>query len=161
MALWKKKEPVAAVPEPAPSQAPEVPKKRKNKQDDSRRERSEMLRLRLTPTEKAYIAAQARAAGMTVTDYLVICSEQMPVVFIPGVPELVNEMRRQGTNINQLAKMANATGDTREIDLRQAAAELRFATAVVIDFCQQWSAQIVDVYGKEDAADGHSESESQ
>lgn len=162
MALWKKA--AAPVIEPAKEQAPAEPakKKRKNKQDDSRRTRSSLLTVRLTPEEKAYIQKQAKAAGMNVTDYLVACSRQVPVVYIPGVPDLVLELRRQGTNLNQLAMMANTNKDTRALDLKAAAADARAAREEIREFCLGWDAQIRNAAAEtEVTANGHPEGEPQ
>ena len=149
-----------AADQPAPPPADPVAKVKK-KQDDSRRSRSEILKLRLTSAEKRHMAEQAKAAGMSITDYLVACSQQVPVIYIPGVPELVLELRRQGTNLNQMARLANEQHDTRSIDLDAAAADVRSAMAEIVDFCRRWDAQITDATGKGGAADGHHETEPQ
>lgn len=161
----KKEKPVldtAPVEIPAEPEISQEEEKKKRKQDDSRRSRSEVLKLRLTPEEKQYIAEQAKSAGMNVTDYLVACSKQIPVVYIPGVPELVLELRRQGTNLNQMARLANERHDTRSIQLQMAAADARQARETIVEFCRKWDAQILDATkGKEVGSDGHNEAEPQ
>lgn len=64
--------------------------------------------LRLTPTEKEKIMEQAKAARMSVADYLVALSENKKIMVTEGIPQLLVEITRIGTNINQIAHIGNS-----------------------------------------------------
>lgn len=75
--------------------------------------RSATIRARLTVAEKLYAEEQARAAGLTLTDFV-----RRRVLGIPVKPRphqleasLITELNRIGVNLNQIARAANAGRD--------------------------------------------------
>lgn len=125
-----------------PEQEQTGDKKRRTPQDDKNRTRSESLRLRLTPEELEHINQQAAAAGMSRTAYVVACTKQAPPVTVIDFSEITRELRKQGTNLNQLAKMANACHDTRGLALDELAADTARLRDSIWQFCQEWNAVI-------------------
>lgn len=136
-----KAEEKAPAPE-VPEEVPETKKKRKNPQNDKHRTRSESLRIRLSPEELEYINQEAEAAGMTRTDYIVACTQRQQIISITGIQEMMTELRRQGVNLNQLARMANECHDTRELALNEAAAEAARLRDAILSYCRKWDAVI-------------------
>ena len=62
---------------------------------------------RMTPADKKAITQRAKAAGMTVTDYLTTCALEKEIVRIDGLDDLLSELKAQGRNLNQLTTLAN------------------------------------------------------
>ena len=63
----------------------------RRKQDPQRR-RSEVMKLRLTPEELAYLTEQAEVAGVSRTDYIMAAAKGSPVIVIDDVPKLLQEL---------------------------------------------------------------------
>jgi hypothetical protein len=66
--------------------------------------------LRLTPKQAELLAARAKEAGMNETDYLRLLLGQKPgdsAEVKALAKELINETRRVGNNINQIARNRN------------------------------------------------------
>lgn len=83
------------------------------------------IHLRMLPTEKEEIRQKAEAARLTVTDYIKALSAQKKIYVIEDVPELVVEITRIGTNINQVAAVANAHKTVSEYQIRELKKELK------------------------------------
>ena len=71
------------------------------------RKRNQTLSIRLTAKEKKEIAAKAKQAQMTLTDYLIECSRNTEINAI-DLSEVLVEMKRIGNNLNQIARKANS-----------------------------------------------------
>ena len=71
------------------------------------KKKSEIITARMTPADKKAITQRAKAAGMTVTDYLTICALGNEIVRINGLDDLLSELKAQGRNLNQLTTLAN------------------------------------------------------
>ena len=69
--------------------------------------KTEIITARMTPADKKAIRQRAKAAGMTVTDYLTACALGKEIVRIDGLDNLLSELKAQGRNLNQLTTMAN------------------------------------------------------
>lgn len=69
--------------------------------------KTEQLLIRITPTEKKNIQAKASTAHMSVSGYIVKLSEDKKIVVAEKIPQLLYEFAKIGTNINQVAKIAN------------------------------------------------------
>lgn len=72
------------------------------------KDRTDRLQLRLSPTEKEEILKKAAESRMSPSDYIVSLSEKRRVVDTKKIPPLILEIRRIGTNINQIAAVANS-----------------------------------------------------
>ena len=71
------------------------------------KKKTEIITARMTPTDKNAITQRAKAASMTVTDYLTTCALGKKIVRIDGLDDLLSELKAQGRNLNQLTTLAN------------------------------------------------------
>lgn len=71
-------------------------------------EKTERLELRLSSVEKEKIQKRARIANMTMSEYVLSLSDQKRIIVVDDIPKLVVEIVRIGTNINQIARVANS-----------------------------------------------------
>ena len=69
--------------------------------------KSEIITLRVTPRIKKIIQEQAKAAGLTVTDYLCDSGLGKEIVRVDGLDQVLSELKAQGRNLNQLTTLAN------------------------------------------------------
>ena len=69
--------------------------------------KSEIITLRVTPRVKEAIRERARAAGLTVTDYLCYSGLGKEIVRVDGLEQVLTELKAQGRNLNQLTTLAN------------------------------------------------------
>ena len=65
------------------------------------------MHLRLTPAEKENLIAKAAEARLSVSQYLLALSEQKKIYIAEGIPELCRQLAKIGTNVNQIALVAN------------------------------------------------------
>ena len=131
---------------PPASEAPDVielPPPRPRRKGGTRRPaadpRTDYVRLRMTPARKAQLRAAAKAARMTMTDYLMrneagsSARRRMPVVV--GDPivlvKMLAEIGKWGSNWNQLARDRNMRGQEPEAEelrlIREALSDIRDA----------------------------------
>ena len=71
------------------------------------KKKTEIITARMTPADKKAITQRAKAAGMTVTDYLTICALGKEIVRIDRLDDLLSELKAQGRNLNRLTTLAN------------------------------------------------------
>ena len=71
------------------------------------KKKTEIITARMTPADKKAITQRAKAAGMTVTDYLTTCALGKEIVRINGLDDLLSELKAQGRNLNRLTTLAN------------------------------------------------------
>lgn len=71
------------------------------------RKKTEIITARMTSADKQAIHQRAKAAGMTVTDYLIACALGKEIVRVDGLDDLLSELKAQGRNLNQLTTLAN------------------------------------------------------
>ena len=69
--------------------------------------KSEIITLRVTPRTKETIPGRAKAAGLTVTDYLCYSGLAKEIVRVEGLEQVLSELKAQGRNLNQLTTLAN------------------------------------------------------
>lgn len=81
------------------------------------REKTERISLRFTPSEKEKLQTQATAARMNMSQYLLALSEQKKIIVADGLPELCRQIIAIGTNVNQIARVANQTKTVSEKQL--------------------------------------------
>ena len=72
------------------------------------RRRDTTLTIRLTKAEKERIERNAKRAGRSITDYLVLLSLEMPIHVAEDVKPLLIELKRIGNNLNQITAKINA-----------------------------------------------------
>lgn len=71
------------------------------------KKKTEIITARMTSADKKAIQQRAKAAGMTVTDYLTTCALGKEIVQLDGLDDLLSELKAQGRNLNQLTTLAN------------------------------------------------------
>ncbi len=71
------------------------------------KKKTEIITARMTPADKKTIQQRAKAAGMTVTDYLTACALGKEILRVEGLDDLLSELKAQGRNLNQLTTLAN------------------------------------------------------
>lgn len=64
--------------------------------------------LRVTPSELNELKKKAEIAHMSVSSYIVYLSENKKITVAENLPELLLEITRIGTNINQIAHVGNS-----------------------------------------------------
>lgn len=69
--------------------------------------KTEIITLRVTPRIKKAIRERAKAAGLTVTDYLCYSGLGKEIVQVEGLEQVLSELKAQGRNLNQLTTLAN------------------------------------------------------
>lgn len=69
--------------------------------------KGEIITLRVTSRVKEVIRERARAAGLTVTDYLCYSRLGKEIVQVEGLDQVLSELKAQGRNLNQLTTLAN------------------------------------------------------
>ena len=76
------------------------------------KKKTAILTARLTPAEKSAIERRAQQANMTVTDYIVKCALGKNVRQTDELAPILSELKAQGRNLNQLAKLVDAENFT-------------------------------------------------
>ena len=90
---------------------------------------TELLGVKLTPTQRAELAARAEAAGLPVSDFarrMLTGSRARPSGIDPATArQFTAQLAHLGNNLNQLARIANQTGRIRsEETLERVTAEI-------------------------------------
>lgn len=83
-----------------------------------KKEKTEIITMRIRPQYKQEIQRKAKQAQLTVTDYLTLCGMAKQIVQINGLDEILSELKAQGRNLNQLTTLANM-GQVEVIDLQK------------------------------------------
>ena len=96
----------------------------KTKKKTTKDARSEILRFRVTPAEREQIENKAYSSYRIVSKYLRDCALEKEIFVVEGVDSLAEELRRIGTNLNQIAKAVNA-GSVSAVDLTEMTEEVR------------------------------------
>lgn len=75
---------------------------------------TERLEIRLSPKEKDSLISKAEAAHLSVTKLLLCSALDKKIIVLKDIPAFLIELRKIGTNINQIAKVANAQNSATE-----------------------------------------------
>jgi hypothetical protein len=105
-----------------------------------KRQRQEALRIRLTTTERATIAAAAERGGLSVAGYArsallsapPVRQARRPPVERLELARLLAELGRVGSNVNQIARTLNAGGDLGQEGLTAALADIATIRAEIM-----------------------------
>ena len=73
-----------------------------------KRKRNKTLTVRLTEKEYNLIRGKAKKAKMSITDYIVALSNELPIKVSEDVKPLILELKRIGNNLNQIAMKINS-----------------------------------------------------
>ena len=74
---------------------------------DMQKKKTAIVTARMTPEVKQRLQERARDAGMTLTQYLIICGLGQEIVRVEGLDAVLSELKAQGRNLNQLTTLAN------------------------------------------------------
>lgn len=69
--------------------------------------KNKRITLRVSEADWQKLHDKAEAAGLTLTDYLVMCGLQKEIVIIDGLDEVVRQQKGIGRNLNQITTLAN------------------------------------------------------
>ena len=75
------------------------------------------VHLRFTPSEKEELLEKAAEARMSMSQYLLALSEQKRIVVAGELPEVCVQLIKIGTNVNQIAHVANTYHTVSEKDI--------------------------------------------
>ena len=64
--------------------------------------KSKRFNFRVTDTMDALIREKAADAGMSITDYIILCAIDKKVINYDGLRELTTQVKKLGNNVNQL-----------------------------------------------------------
>ncbi len=71
-------------------------------------QRKIIVNFRATPTEKKMLQEKAEQARMSLSAYVMALAENKKITVAEKIPELVYEIAKIGTNVNQIAHVANS-----------------------------------------------------
>ena len=106
------------------------------------RSRTERLCLGLTPEEKMIITDGARNAGMSRTDFILNAVEGNRVVILTGLPEILQELPRQGNNLNQIARCLNQRGFVSKETIEKTSKSCLRAYEQLVRFVDNWNVKL-------------------
>ena len=69
--------------------------------------KNHFVRARVTEWEKNYVRDHAQMAHMSESEFVRRCILLNKLIIVPGLDEVLTELRRQGNNLNQLTRMAH------------------------------------------------------
>ena len=95
--------------------------------------KSNIIMLRVSDAEYVFIRKEAKAAGLSMSEYLRRKAKGEKIVVIEGLKEYVWQLRRIGVNLNQLTYLANQ-GQIFSVDLSAVKAELAEMWEHLLDF---------------------------
>ena len=123
-------------------------KEEKTRRSEPNRVRNEALKIRLSEAELQAINNGAKQAGVSRAEYIVRCVEGAPHVQLDEARDLLMELRKQGTNLNQAVKLANERHDTRNlIVLEKAIDEVQSAQRELVKFLNEWDIKLKERRG--------------
>lgn len=70
--------------------------------------KTQQILVRATPSEKKKLQEKAAQAHMSLSSYMIALSENKKIVVAENIPQLLVEITRIGTNINQIAHVCNS-----------------------------------------------------
>jgi len=96
---------------------------RKRGQMKDKENRTEKVTIRLTPDELSRLRELSYSSYRLMADYCRDCIFGREITVIPGFDEAANQLRRIGTNLNQLTRLANLR-EISVVDLTETKAEI-------------------------------------
>ena len=86
--------------------------------------KSKRFNFRVTDTMAALIRKKAADAGMSITDYVILCAIDKKVINYDGLRELTAQVKKLGNNVNQLLILSRQ-GRINTVNLTSTQEELR------------------------------------
>lgn len=134
--FWKKQKSDYELPQTVIESEPQMQSAEEpTKKPEPKRKRSEIMKFRLTPEEYNYVTEQAKLSKLSKTDYFMTVARNNPVIVMDNIPDLLLELRRQGNNLNQLARIANKTGSVELLKIEEVLQQCELAQTALIEFC--------------------------
>lgn len=103
--------------------------------------KTEYIHVRLSPSEKEKLKQKSKQARMTMSEYILALNDRKKITVIDGVPELVVEITRIGTNINQIAYQCNASRSVSDLQLKTVLQRLDDVKAILTAIIKRLYAQ--------------------
>ena len=89
------------------------------------RKKDGVILLRCYKKDKEELREKAKQASMNMSESIIALSENKKIFVIDGVPELMTAINRIGTNINQVAAVANTQRFVNENQLEKILKEMK------------------------------------
>ena len=86
--------------------------------------KSKRFNFRVTDTMDTLIRKKAADAGMSITDYIILCAIDKKVINYDGLRELITQVKKLGNNVNQLLILSRQ-GRINTVNLTATQEELR------------------------------------
>lgn len=94
---------------------------------------TERLKLRMTAEDKKRIQDKATAAGMTMSEYMRALIDRKKIVVAPELPQLLRQIIRIGTNVNQILLVNENYGAASKESVEEVKRNLSAITDTVSD----------------------------
>lgn len=91
------------------------------------------LKLRMTAEDKKMIQDKAAAANMTMSEFVRALVDRKKIVVAPELPELLRQIIRIGTNVNQILLVNENYGTASKESTEKVRSNLSAVTAAVSD----------------------------
>ena len=86
--------------------------------------KTKRFNFRVSDTMDALIREKAKSAGMSITDYIILCAINKKVINYDGLKELTTQVKKLGNNVNQLLILSRQ-GKIKTVNLAATQIELK------------------------------------
>ena len=86
--------------------------------------KTKRFNFRVSDTMDALIREKAKSAGMSITDYIILCAINKKVINYDGLKELTTQVKKLGNNVNQLLILSRQ-GKIKTVNLTAPQLELK------------------------------------
>ncbi|MGN0451338.1 MAG: plasmid mobilization protein [Acutalibacteraceae bacterium] len=86
--------------------------------------KTKRFNFRVSDTMDAVIREKAKSAGMSITDYIILCAINKKVINYDGLKELTTQVKKLGNNVNQLLILSRQ-GKIKTVNLTATQEELK------------------------------------
>jgi len=106
----------------------------------SNRKRKVQVKFRMSEEETEQLKKKIEKSGMSQQEYLLRCVLEKPIVNTDGLKEFMPELKKQGSNLNQLTKKINERG---YIDYKQELPQLEKELKEIWQLLKQYLRKLV------------------
>ena len=86
--------------------------------------KTKRFNFRVSDTMDALIREKAKSAGMSITDYIILCAINKKVINYDGLKEITTQVKKLGNNVNQLLILSRQ-GKIKTVNLTATQIELK------------------------------------
>ena len=86
--------------------------------------KTKRFNFRVSDTMDTLIREKAKSAGMSITDYIILCAINKKVINYDGLKELTTQVKKLGNNVNQLL-LISRQGKIKTVNLTATQLELK------------------------------------